>query len=322
MAANHNPHGLRRLRLVLDGRYIEGAVGRLDGRAAWVDAGPIASRWGGRLDIGEEVLGWRDARTGRTVVFRRGSPQAQLENDAERVTLSAAPDWSDGALLFPADAVALAGGASLSVDRTAGVLFITRPDPYLAEWRVLIDPGHGGRDTGATYGAGLVEKDLNLDVARRLARLLKAAGAAAALSRTTDVELSTARRCARARQFQARLVLSIHHNAYPDPSLQGAEGYYYRKDESRRLAAALVGALARGLGVPNRGVREANVGVLSCLGCSAALTEAAFVTEPRLARAFSHPWIRVKEALALLEGLRSFCSAAHGDGVLWGVPSP
>lgn len=316
-----NPNGHRRVRVVLDGRLVEGAAGRLDGRAAWVDAAPIAFRWGARLDIGEEVLGWRDARSGRTVVFRRGSQQAEVDGD-RAVALSAPPDWSDGALMLPVDAVALAGGASVALDRKAGVLFITRPDPYLARFRLLIDPGHGGSDPGCRWGKGLLEKDLNLDVARRLARLLKAAGAAVGLSRASDGELSMARRCARARQFQAQLVVSLHHNAFPDPALQGAEGYFYRRDESRQLAAALVSSLARRLGIPNRGVREANVGVLRCMPCPAALVEAAFVSEPRLARAFAHPWMRVKEALALLEGLRAFCGAARGDGVLWASPAP
>lgn len=313
--------GRTRLRIVVDGRLIDGASGRVDGRAAWVDAAPIACRWGARLDIGEEVLGWRDARTGRTVVFRRGSRQAELDGQ-RTVSLSAAPDWSDGALHFPADAVALAGGASVRVDRQAGVLFITRPDPYLSTFRLVIDPGHGGNDPGCSYGDGLVEKHLNLDVARRLARLLKASGASVALTRSADVELSVAQRCARARQFQAQLVVSLHHNAFPDTALQGAEGYFYRTEQSRQLAAALVSALAHRLGIPNRGVREANVGVLRCLSCPAALVEAAFVSEPRLARAFSHPWMRVKEAMALLEGLRAFCGTARSDGTLWLSPAP
>ncbi|NLG70316.1 MAG: hypothetical protein GX496_12280, partial [Firmicutes bacterium] len=86
--------------------------------------------------------------------------------------LSASPEWSDGQLLLPADAVALAGGATVRLDRRAGALFITRPDPYLARFRILIDPGHGGNDPGCTYGDGRLDKDRNLDVARRLARLL------------------------------------------------------------------------------------------------------------------------------------------------------
>ncbi len=316
----YRPNGHRRVRVVLDGRLIDGH-GRLDARAAWVDAGPIAFRWGARLDIGEDVLGWRDARSGRTVVFRRGDPHAEVEGHGV-VPLSASPEWSDGQLLLPADAVALAGGATVRLDRRAGALFITRPDPYLARFRILIDPGHGGSDPGCSYGDGRLEKDLNLDVARRLARLLQAAGAAVALSRTSDVELSPLQRCARARQFQAHLAISLHHNAFWDPSLQGAEGYFYRHDPGRRLAASLAGALARVMGIPNRGVREANVGILRCMPCTAALVEAAFVSEPRLARAFAHPWPRTKEAMALLEGIRGFCGALQGDGVLWAPPGP
>ncbi|MBE3599589.1 MAG: N-acetylmuramoyl-L-alanine amidase [Limnochordaceae bacterium] len=312
----------RRLRVVLDGRVLEGTVGRLDGQAAWVNAAAIASRWGARLDVGEDVLGWHDPRTGRTVVFRRGRAQAHLDGDGAVVALAASPDWSDGMLIFPADAVALAGGASVSVDTRAGVVFLTRPDPYLSSWRILLDPGHGGRDPGSSLGGGLVEKDLNLSVARRLGRLLKAAGAVVGLTRVSDVDLTAGDRCARARRFRAAMAVSIHHGLLPEASLQGAEAYFYRREDSRRLAASLAGALARGLHLPSRGVREANVGFLSCLSCPAAVTEAALPGDDDILRKLNHPWGRIQEALALLEGIRGFCSTAQADGVVWGYPSP
>lgn len=313
-------HQTRRLRVVLDGRVVEGTIGRLDGRSAWINATTVASRWGARLDIGEDILGWHDPRTGRTVVFRRGRPEVELGGQGAPVALSAPPDWSDGVLRFPADAVALAGGATLSVDTRACALFLTRPDPYLAAWRILIDPGHGGQDSGASY-PGLLEKDLNLDVARRLGRLLKDAGAAVALTRRTDADLNPAERCRRARQFQAGLVVSIHHAAVLDGKA-GAEAYFCRGDESRRLAASLAGALARGLELGTRGAREASVGILNCLDCPAALAEIVLPSRSDAARPLLHAWNRTREALALLEGLRAFCSAQRGDGAVWGYPSP
>lgn len=306
--------GRRRLHLVLDGRLVRQTLVRLSGRTLWVNAALVATRWGAQLDVGEDVLGWRDTRSSRTIVFRRGSPRAEV--DGQAITLSGCPDWSDGTLLLPVDGVAAAGNARWFMDRRMGVLFLTRPDPYLQPARILIDPGHGGRESGAELPDGTPEKELNLAVARRLAALVRSSGAAVALTRTADRTVPGATRCRLARQFQATVAVSIHHLPRSERP-PAAEAYYGSRGDSRRLAAALAAALAGEMGVAGRGVSPANVGLLGGLPCPGAVTQLEWPAGPTGERESRPEWLQLREALALMGGLRAYCSEAERDSVAW-----
>jgi N-acetylmuramoyl-L-alanine amidase len=92
--------------------------------------------------------------------------------------------------------------------------------------RIVIDPGHGGRDPGAMV-RGLTEADLTLDVALRLEKLLQQeAGIEVVLTRRTDVYVPLEERTAIANRESADLFLSIHANASRNPSARGVETYY------------------------------------------------------------------------------------------------
>lgn len=308
------PSGRRRLRLVLDGRLVRDAPVRPSEGTLWLDAALVAARWGAQLDVGEDVLGWRDTRSSRTLVFRRGCPRAEAGGHA--IALSGRPDWSSGALWLPVDAVAAAGDARWSVDRRLGVLFLTRTDPYLQPARILIDPAHGGRESGARLADGTPEKELNLAVARRLAALVLASGAAVALTRSGDQTVSAATRRRLARQFQATVVLSVHHLASREGP-PAAEAYYAPRGDSRRLAAALVAALAGEMGLVGRSVSPAGVGLLGELPCPGALTQLGWPEGSEKGHEPGLPWWQLREALALLSGLRAYCSQADRDSVAW-----
>jgi N-acetylmuramoyl-L-alanine amidase len=91
--------------------------------------------------------------------------------------------------------------------------------------RIVIDPGHGGKDTGAVGPAGLAEKDVTLDVARRVARVLTGQGIAVLLTRDDDRFISLEERTARANAFSADLFVSIHCNASEGHGRRGVETY-------------------------------------------------------------------------------------------------
>ncbi len=92
--------------------------------------------------------------------------------------------------------------------------------------RVVIDPGHGGHDTGTIGRGGLMEKDLVLDVARRLGALIEERlGAEVVYTRTEDVFVPLEERTALANERRADLFLSIHANAGVS-SATGTETYY------------------------------------------------------------------------------------------------
>lgn len=94
--------------------------------------------------------------------------------------------------------------------------------------RIVIDPGHGGRDTGTIGPHGLMEKDLCLDVALRLGTLIeeKLPGAQVVYTRKDDTYVSLEERTAIANQAHADLFISIHANSSNDPQARGIETYY------------------------------------------------------------------------------------------------
>lgn len=107
---------------------------------------------------------------------------------------------------------------------------------------VVIDPGHGGSETGAIGSTGLKEKDVVLDVAVRLARMLRdQAGLEVYLTRENDQLLPLASRTALANHQQADLFISLHANASTSPGARGSETYFLSADatddEARNLAA-------------------------------------------------------------------------------------
>ncbi len=93
--------------------------------------------------------------------------------------------------------------------------------------RIVIDPGHGGHDTGTIGPEGLMEKDLVLDVSLRLGRLLEARlGADVVYTRDDDTFIPLETRTAIANEKQADLFVSVHANSSPDPEARGVETYY------------------------------------------------------------------------------------------------
>jgi len=93
--------------------------------------------------------------------------------------------------------------------------------------RIVIDPGHGGHDTGTIGPHGLREKDLVLDVGLRLRKLLEEkAGAEVIMTRSDDTFIPLEERTAIANQKDADLFVSIHANASRDASARGVETYY------------------------------------------------------------------------------------------------
>lgn len=93
--------------------------------------------------------------------------------------------------------------------------------------RIVVDAGHGGHDTGTIGPNGLLEKDLVLDVALRLGRLLQTKlGAEVIYTRDDDTFIPLETRTAIANKHQADLFISVHANSSQDPSARGVETYY------------------------------------------------------------------------------------------------
>ncbi len=131
-------------------------------------------------------------------------------------------------------------------DRGPGGIVTTTPAERKSRKRnrtvVVIDPGHGGSEFGASGPSGLLEKEVTLDLAQRLKQQLQQnRGVSVVLTRDEDRQLDLDERTAIANHNRADLFLSVHVNSSPRRSAVGAETYYLSTeatdDEARTLAA-------------------------------------------------------------------------------------
>src|SRR5881397_2618916 len=192
---------------------------------------------------------------------------------------------------------------------------------------VVLDPGHGGRDSGAMCG-GMLEKDLTLDVTRRIDRLLNSEGIAALMTRVGDTYVSLADRAAFANRIRNCIFVSIHFNEDNKPISTGVETYYAShqiatassvaswlpflwrplsespNSESQRLAGFIQEALVARTRAINRGTQPGQFFVIANVTSPAVLIEGGFLTN--------------KEDISKLvsEDYRDQIAAAVADGIL------
>ncbi len=121
-----------------------------------------------------------------------------------------------------------------------------RPPP---QYRIMIDPGHGGRDPGAIGVGGLKEKTVVLAISKRLGKkLVSRLPVQVFYTRETDVFIPLPERTAQANAMKADLFISIHANASENPRLQGVETYYLNNTNDR--ATIRLANLENGLAAP------------------------------------------------------------------------
>ena len=151
---------------------------------------------------------------------------------------------------------------------------------------IVIDPGHGGKDSGAvSIEQRVKEKDLNLDLALKLGNALTHYGFRVLYTREDD---STVPLGSRGGKFKVDLFISIHHNASKNIAASGAETYCLLSENSfdRKIASAfqiaceMQKAQSVASGNYGRGVKFADFRVLRDAQCPAILFEAGFITSP------------------------------------------
>jgi N-acetylmuramoyl-L-alanine amidase len=165
---------------------------------------------------------------------------------------------SDGLLRVVYEATAGTIRAITLADPPRIVLDVARPvDPGARESReqltplktIVLDAGHGGHDSGATGPTGLMEKDLVLDVTRRVAKLVEARlGLKVLLTRDADNFVTLRDRTSFANRARADLFVSIHANAHREAAADGVETYFLSSeatDSTARQVAALENGAAQ-----------------------------------------------------------------------------
>lgn len=188
----------------------------------------------------------------------------------------------------------------------------------LQEIRVLIDPGHGGAETGATGLNGIREKDLNLTVSKLLEEALQSEGFQTVMTRTQDVEVSLPARQERAVREKADILLSIHHNALPDGrdplKAIGACTFYYHPF-SKPLAEALLHGLTLPQGafkIPDYGLFYDSLFIPRIHQALSVLVEIGFFTNPEEFERLINPAFQQEVAARLAKTLRQYCLSRPG----------
>lgn len=167
---------------------------------------------------------------------------------------------------------------------------------------VVIDAGHGGYDRGGIPGQRVSEKDMTLDVARRLKSVLQASGYRVVMTRDSDVFVPLGTRAAIANQYRNAVFVSVHFNSATRRGADGIETYFYSRD-SLALASAVHHYVAGGAPSPNRGVRRRGYFVLRRTNIPAVLVECGFLTNPTEASYAQNASYRQKLADEIAAGI-------------------
>jgi N-acetylmuramoyl-L-alanine amidase len=205
------------------------------------------------------------------------------------------------------------------------------PGPFAV---VVLDPGHGGQDSGAMCG-GLLEKDLTLDVARRIDRLLDSEGVATLMTRLADTYVSLADRAAFANRIRNCIFVSIHFNEDNKPVASGVETYYASHQiatasslaswlpflwrplsespnpESQRLAGFIQEALVARTRAVDRGTQPGQFFVIANVASPAALIEGGFLTNKEDISKLASEDYRDQIAAAVADGILHYRDAAN-----------
>ena len=183
------------------------------------------------------------------------------------------------------------------------------------DWRatnilVILDPGHGGKDTGAIgFENGIesiYEKDINLDVATRLSVLLTKAGVKFYDIRTDDSSIGLYERPSMANSLNGDIYIGIHNNSSDNGNASGIELLYYTKAneadyniKSRRMAELLEVELIKELGLPSRGLKQMpELAVLNKTIMPAIIIEGGFLSNPNDLSFMKEDSFREKYAVA------------------------
>lgn len=185
---------------------------------------------------------------------------------------------------------------------------------------IILDAGHGGEDGGATGTNGIAEKELNLQLTRALASLLRLNGYTVIETRTEDRLLYGAdvkkgkkkqedlkNRLAFTEKYPDSIFISIHMNTYPDQSCTGTQVWYSRGHaESAEWAEAIQGSVTDLLQPENhRRIKAAggNIYVLQHAKTPAVLVECGFLSTPADCERLCDPHYRLELAMAIFSAI-------------------
>ncbi|QLE43025.1 N-acetylmuramoyl-L-alanine amidase [Nostoc sp. C052] len=204
-------------------------------------------------------------------------------------------------------------GYKLRYDGTTLVLALRHPPKIgntrrkpLANFKIVLDPGHGGKETGASGPTGYLEKDVNLVVSRLLRDDLVKRGATVVMTREDDREVSLVERQAIISREEPAIALSIHHNSLPDDGdaekTKGFGAFWYQP-QAHNLAIFLQKYVVKKLGRPSYGVFWDNLALTRPTAAPSVLLELGFMSNPDEFEQVVNPEEQKKIADAIAQGI-------------------
>ncbi len=215
---------------------------------------------------------------------------------------------------------------SLSVETLTELISPAENTPALC---VLIDPGHGGADGGASSDSGILEKDINLQISEKLFAILKTLGIRCEMTRTTDTMLDGGasshkkmhdlkNRVTASQKYENCVFVSIHQNKFPQKKYSGTQVYYSKNDPASEMLAELIQTSVRENVQPDnqRQTKKAtsSIYVLDRIACPAVLTECGFLSNDTEAQKLTEQPYQKQLACAITAGIVKFLAANTAQG--------
>lgn len=169
---------------------------------------------------------------------------------------------------------------------------------------VVIDPGHGGSDVGATRN-GIYEKTITLDVSKKVADMLRNKGYEVVMTRATDKTVSLQERVEISENSNPDLFVSIHVNSSNSETPSGLETHYY-KDNSLELAKNVHASMLNNINSPNRGLFKSKFYVINHTTAPAILVEIGFLSNPSERDQLISEHRKQATAKAIVEGIYEY----------------
>lgn len=213
--------------------------------------------------------------------------------------------------------LAIMGGLVLSVFWQGSEMALN----HLNEITVVIDPGHGGYDPGAITAQGIYEKEINLQISKKVVDFLRPSGMKVILTREEDVDyvpngvrgrdtkkqIDLNYRINMASAAEADIFVSIHVNATATGQKSGAETFYhFRSEKGRELAESIQKELIRIPGMNYRIAKPGDFYVINNTSMPAVIVEVGYLSNVAERKKLQQPWYQEQLARAIAKGIANY----------------
>jgi len=189
---------------------------------------------------------------------------------------------------------------------------------YDMKFIAVIDPGHGGIDTGTHYNQ-IMEKNINLNIAKLLKKEYESVNIIPILSRSNDSLYKNSRnkdifyRPKISKKYNTDIYISIHVNSFPSAQASGSQIFYKSGSVYSKLLAEMVDLELKKIMSGNREIKKGNFIVLNMADCPAILIETGFITNPLDRKKITDPNYQKQIARAIKNGSINYFNKILGD---------